>query len=83
MHLLGHGNVWSVMDAIMGTAGWTIPTNDAADFPVQGTAIERYSRLFTCELASKRDPPNLRQVIVISDCSDREGSLTTPIRTPY
>ncbi|RYD65714.1 MAG: DUF72 domain-containing protein [Sphingomonadales bacterium] len=32
--------------AVVGTAGWSIPRKDAERFPPQGTALERYSRVF-------------------------------------
>jgi uncharacterized protein YecE (DUF72 family) len=31
----------------IGTAGWSIPRKDAAAFPATGTALERYSRVFS------------------------------------
>ena len=34
------------MEAVIGTAGWSIPGKAAAAFPGEGTALERYSRLF-------------------------------------
>ncbi|HEY0028539.1 MAG TPA: DUF72 domain-containing protein [Allosphingosinicella sp.] len=34
------------MEAVIGTAGWSIPARDAAAFPGEGTALERYSRVF-------------------------------------
>ncbi|HEV2866898.1 MAG TPA: DUF72 domain-containing protein [Allosphingosinicella sp.] len=34
------------MRAIVGTAGWTIPTKDAAAFPAEGTSLERYAARF-------------------------------------
>jgi len=34
------------MRAVIGTAGWSIPRNNASAFPTEGTALERYSRLF-------------------------------------
>lgn len=34
------------MDAVIGTAGWTIPRQNAAAFPAEGTALERYSQVF-------------------------------------
>lgn len=34
------------MDAVIGTAGWSIPAKDSAGFPAEGTALERYSSVF-------------------------------------
>lgn len=34
------------MVAVIGTAGWSIPRKDAAAFPEQGTALERYASTF-------------------------------------
>ncbi|MGN6499079.1 MAG: DUF72 domain-containing protein [Tsuneonella sp.] len=34
------------MEAIVGTAGWSIPAADSASFPADGTALERYSQVF-------------------------------------
>lgn len=34
------------MHAVIGTAGWSIARNNAAAFPADGTALERYSRMF-------------------------------------
>ena len=34
------------MRAVIGTAGWNIARNNAAAFPAEGTALERYSRVF-------------------------------------
>lgn len=34
------------MDEIIGTAGWSIPRTEAAAFPTEGTALERYARVF-------------------------------------
>ena len=34
------------MDAVIGTAGWSIARTAAAAFPAEGTALERYSRVF-------------------------------------
>ena len=34
------------MGAIIGTAGWSIAAKSAAAFPVEGTALERYARVF-------------------------------------
>lgn len=34
------------MGAIVGTAGWTLSRSDAARFPVEGSALERYAQLF-------------------------------------
>lgn len=34
------------MDGVIGTAGWSIPGKDSAAFPGEGTALERYSRIF-------------------------------------
>ena len=34
------------MDAVIGTAGWSIARKDAGSFPAEGTALERYSRVF-------------------------------------
>ena len=35
------------MNAIIGTAGWSIARADAASFPSEGTSLERYSRVFS------------------------------------
>ncbi len=35
------------MDVIIGTAGWSIAAKEAASFPAEGTALERYSRVFS------------------------------------
>lgn len=35
------------MDAIIGTAGWSIPAKDQGRFPIEGSALERYSGVFT------------------------------------
>jgi uncharacterized protein YecE (DUF72 family) len=35
------------MDVTIGTAGWSIPRADAAAFPAEGTALERYARVFS------------------------------------
>ena len=35
------------MGAVIGTAGWSIPRKDAATFPAEGTALERYARVFS------------------------------------
>lgn len=32
----------------IGTAGWSIPLRNAADFPPEGTSLERYAARFTC-----------------------------------
>lgn len=37
---------WSLMGERIGTAGWSIARKDAAAFPADGTALERYSRVF-------------------------------------
>lgn len=37
---------WCGMSAVIGTAGWSIARKDAAAFPTDGTALERYSRVF-------------------------------------
>ena len=37
---------WFHMGAVIGTAGWSIPRKDAGAFPAEGTALERYSRVF-------------------------------------
>lgn len=34
------------MAAIIGTAGWSIPRNDAAAFGAEGTTLERYAKVF-------------------------------------
>jgi uncharacterized protein YecE (DUF72 family) len=34
------------MNAVIGTAGWSIPRPDAEAFPLEGTSLERYSRVF-------------------------------------
>jgi len=34
------------MGAVIGTAGWSLARKDAAAFPTEGTALERYSRVF-------------------------------------
>lgn len=34
------------MDPIIGTAGWSIPRDAASAFPADGTALERYARVF-------------------------------------
>lgn len=34
------------MHAVIGTAGWSIPRAAAVAFPAEGTALERYARLF-------------------------------------
>jgi uncharacterized protein YecE (DUF72 family) len=34
------------MDAVIGTAGWSIPVRNAGVFPSDGTALERYARVF-------------------------------------
>jgi uncharacterized protein YecE (DUF72 family) len=34
------------MEAIIGTAGWTIPTSERAFFPAEGTSLERYAARF-------------------------------------
>lgn len=34
------------MDAIIGTAGWSIPLRDAASFPAEGSALQRYAAGF-------------------------------------
>ena len=34
------------MDVVIGTAGWSIAARDAAAFPAEGSALERYSRVF-------------------------------------
>lgn len=36
----------SSMTIKIGTAGWSIPRNNARDFPATGTALERYSAVF-------------------------------------
>ncbi len=37
----------AAMDLVIGTAGWSIPLRDAASFPPDGTALERYSACFS------------------------------------
>jgi len=34
------------MNAVIGTAGWSLARKDAAAFPTDGTALERYSQVF-------------------------------------
>src|SRR4051812_24905356 len=34
------------MGVVIGTAGWSTARKDAAAFPAEGTALERYSRVF-------------------------------------
>jgi len=34
------------MGAVIGTAGWSLARKDAAAFPTEGTALERYSQVF-------------------------------------
>lgn len=34
------------MDAVIGTAGWSIAAREAGAFPAEGTALERYARVF-------------------------------------
>jgi len=34
------------MTIVIGTAGWSIPARDAAPFPAEGSALERYATLF-------------------------------------
>ena len=34
------------MGAVIGTAGWSIPAKDAAQFPSEGSALERYAARF-------------------------------------
>lgn len=34
------------MDAVIGTAGWSIAASEVSSFPAEGTALERYARVF-------------------------------------
>ncbi len=34
------------MEAVIGTAGWSIATSHSGEFPSEGTSLERYSQLF-------------------------------------
>ena len=38
---------WGHMRPVVGTAGWSISRSDAPDFPEVGTALERYSQVFS------------------------------------
>lgn len=46
VHPLGRARVVRGMGTVIGTAGWSIATKDAAAFPAEGTALERYSSVF-------------------------------------
>lgn len=37
---------WGAMDVNIGTAGWSIARTDAAQFPAEGSALERYAARF-------------------------------------
>ena len=46
MPLFGRRSVVRDMPVIVGTAGWSIPLRNAASFPDQGAALERYAARF-------------------------------------
>jgi uncharacterized protein YecE (DUF72 family) len=49
------------MEAIIGTAGWSIPLRDAAAFPAEGSALERYAAGFAgAEINSSFHRPHRR-----------------------
>ena len=47
------------MEAIIGTAGWTIPARERAQFPAEGSSLTRYSaRLLGVEINSSFHRPH-------------------------